>query len=66
MAVNRDTVFHCQRLHSMLDLSSESLKIILFSGADLGEAEGAAAPPPPFQFVGDLFFVKIYNNFIIL
>ena len=47
MAVNRDTVFHCQRLHSMLDLSSESLKIILFSGADLGEAEGAAAPPPP-------------------
>ena len=35
------------------------------SGADLGVCAEAAAAPP-FQFVRDFFFVKIYNNFIIL
>ena len=34
------------------------------AGADLGGAEAAAASP--FQFVRDFFFLKIYNNFIIL
>ena len=34
-------------------------------GADLGGG-GRGGRGPPFQFVGDLFFVKIYNNFIIL
>ena len=27
---------------------------------------GRGGRGPPFQFVGDLFFVKIYNKFIIL
>ena len=34
------------------------------SGADLGGAEGAAVPP--FSSSEIYFFVKIYNNFIIL
>ena len=37
------------------------------SGADLGGGGGGrGGRGPPFQFVGDVFFVKIYNNFIIL
>ena len=35
------------------------------TGADLGGG-GRGGRGFPFQFVGDLFFVKIYNNFIIL
>ena len=35
-------------------------------GAIRGGFTGGGGRGPPFQFVGDLFFVKIYNNFIIL
>ena len=45
-------------------LSSESRSSC--AGADLGGGGGRGGHGPPFQFVGDLFFVKIYNNFIIL
>ena len=45
-------------------IDSNKTELFYSSGADLGGGRGGRGPP--FQFVGDLFFVKIYNNFIIL
>ena len=42
------------------------LKVSLTSERSERGGGGRGGRGPPFQFVGDLFFVKIYNNFIIL
>ena len=56
-----------QKYH--LEVSRNQVMILLRDcdrGGFRGGGGGRGGRGPPFQFVGDFFFVKIYNNFIIL
>ena len=60
------TLFDCG-IKRKVEARNGELFDITATGADLGGGGGGRwGRGPPFQFVGDLFFVKIYNNFIIL